>query len=257
MEVLEAQNWNELNDFLWRASFHKKSGKWRSYTAFRGLSKDHCNLKTSLQRLGGDLNLKERRFIDTFRNHMRLQLRSGLSDWDVMLLGQHHGLPTRFLDWTLSPLAALFFATEKFEHHDKDGVVWCVRRNKTKRFLPLNLRKLLKSRSTNMFSLEMLATEFPLISDLDKLKNTCVLFFEPPSVSSRIESQYACFTVMPRVQSELQDWLMDHEDLCWKVMIPAKLKKEIRERLMVMNISERTIYPGLDGTSRWLGSWYR
>ena len=81
--------------------------------------------------------------------------------------------------------------------------------------------------------------------------------FEPPNVSPRIENQYALFSVMPRVRSELQSWLTKHKDVCWKVVIHKRLKKEIRERLLVMNVSERTIYPGLDGTSRWLAAWYR
>jgi hypothetical protein len=46
------------------------------------------------------------------------------NDWEWISIAQHHGLPTRLLDWSTNPLAALYFAIEKTKPKDGDSVVW-------------------------------------------------------------------------------------------------------------------------------------
>ena len=54
----------------------------------------------------------------------------------------------------------------------------------------------------------------------------------------------------------LDVWVQEHPDLCRRVIVPAKLKWEIRDKLDQANINERVLFPGLDGLSRWLARYY-
>jgi hypothetical protein len=259
MREVTANSWEELNAYLWEKSKEAAIDKWRPYTAFRGLAKRHGNLSTGLQRLNGNLRQKERRVVDCFKMYAREELKHGITDWHVLLLGQHHRLPTRLLDWTSSPLAAMYFATEK--HPMEDGEIWCVRRLDMKIELSKNFADILDKQGTNLFSLESLSTAFPRLEDFDaaapSLAERSLLFFEPPSISPRIINQYAFFSIMPDPDSKIDEYLEARAHLCWKVIVPAGLKKDIRERLLVMNVSERTIYPGLDGLSQWIRVYYQ
>jgi hypothetical protein len=54
----------------------------------------------------------------------------------------------------------------------------------------------------------------------------------------------------------LHAWLADHPRLFRRLLIPADLKWEVRDKLDQANINERTLFPGMDGLSRWLGRYY-
>jgi hypothetical protein len=56
--------------------------------------------------------------------------------------------------------------------------------------------------------------------------------------------------------ARLDHWLRDHPDLMRRIIIPAELKWEVRDKLDQANITERVLFPGLDGLSRWLKRYY-
>src|SRR5687768_17751444 len=92
------------------------SGRLRNYSIYRGVSDCHYPLLTSLDRLGGPNPPHTKAGLEEhiFRNFIRYgrpHLKTGLNEWEWLVTAQHHGLPTRLLDWTYSPLIAAHFAT--------------------------------------------------------------------------------------------------------------------------------------------------
>lgn len=82
------------------------------------------------------------------------------------------------------------------------------------------------------------------------------LFFEPPSIDQRVVNQFALFSVMPNPVRVVDDWLLRFPKLSRKIVIPAALKREVRDKLDQANITERVLFPGLDGLTRWLKRHY-
>ena len=83
-----------------------------------------------------------------------------------------------------------------------------------------------------------------------------VVFFEPPSLDDRIVTQFALFSLMSRPTVRLDQGLSDHDHLRRRIIIPAGLKWEVRDKLDQANITERVLFPGLDGLSQWLKRYF-
>lgn len=266
MRVLKPpSSWRELEKFLWAGSFDRGRNEYRPRVAFRGVGKQYPDMRTGIQRIAGkkktsqQLNWRERRVVDTFATYAREHLPERFTDWDVLLLGQHYRLPTRLLDWTSSPYVALFFATENDEELRKDGIVWCVKRHETLRALPAALKSIRRPNDGTVFTVDDMRRCFRhgLAAFDEQCPDKSLIWFEPPSVSPRMVGQYALFSMMSGVHSQQHEWFANHQPSWhWGVPIPARLKLEIRQRLWVMNVNDRTVYSGLDGIAKWLRAYY-
>jgi hypothetical protein len=64
---------------------------------------------------------KEREVLGVFTNHLLTYVHHlPRNDWESLAIAQHHGLPTRFMDWTTNPLVALYFAARETEADEND-----------------------------------------------------------------------------------------------------------------------------------------
>jgi FRG domain len=255
---VRVSSWEELNSQLYENTWNPVLQRFRSDYAYRGMTRARQDLTTTLMRLGGNFHELEAHLLRNFKKYARQDSTTDSSEWNWLAMAQHHGVPTRLLDWTYSPYVALHFATEDVDTFDLDGVVWCVNYVQVHQCLPRKLRGILSRERSNAFTVEMLADGARTLRDLERLaRGDFALFFEPPSLDDRIVNQFALFSMMSSPSARLDDWLLrQRPDLVRRIIIPAKLKWEVRDKLDQANITERVLFPGLDGLGRWLRRHY-
>jgi len=254
---IRVSSWNELTDLLYADSWREQLRRHRSTFAFRGVSDAQHDLRTTLARIDGDVVELERHILRSFRKYAQRDAVPGDSLWNWLAVAQHYGAPTRLLDWTYSPFVAMHFATQRTEEFDLDGAIWCVDYSLTNEMLPASLKTILDDEGQNVFTAEMLGRAAAGPREFDALaSDEFVVFFEPPSLDSRIVNQSALFALKSNPATGLDRWLAAHAAVFQRAIVPADLKWEVRDKLDQAGITERVIFPGLDGLSRWLTRYY-
>jgi FRG domain len=254
--VQEISSWREFDDAVAEASHDgPRAGRAHSSLVFRGLARSSYSNLHSLARLGDDYRVLERHLIRNFRKYAHRE-RPGPTLWDWLSLAQHHGPPTRLLDWTFSPFIAAHFATATSP--EQEAIVWAVDCAAAHELLPDDVRRSLIAEGATVFTTELLSEHAPTLEALERLcgEEAFVLFFEPPSLDDRIVNQSAVLSTLSNVDAGMDEWIDEHPELSHAWRIPAEAKAEIRERLDQSNITERVLMPGLDGLATWLRRYY-
>lgn len=257
MDEIRVTSWCQLLDLLYADSWKDQLCRFRSDFAFRGLESPREEFLTGLMGLGEGCGDLEGHLLRNFRKYACRDAVQVDSVWNWLALAQHHGLPTRLMDWTFSQFVALHFATEHVAYFAEDSIIWCIDFIAAKRFLPKPLKRELTQEGANVFTAEMLDRIAPTLKHFDGLgSDRFLVFLEPPSLDQRIINQFALFSLLSGPEATMKEWVELHPDLMRRVIIPHELKWEIRDKLDQANITERVLYPGLDGLSRWLQRQY-
>jgi hypothetical protein len=164
--------------------------------------------------------------------------------WDWLFLMQHHEAPTRLLDWSDSPLTALWFAVSKREKDPpKDGCVWALR--------PINLN--VEARLKPKYALDIpLFGQDPELDNylpdrLDSMQANTPAAGIASRQFSRVVAQMGSFTVTGKEQIALEH--IGSECLT-KYLIPAAAKQGLREELAALKVSRLTIFPELSNVAK-------
>lgn len=262
IKIREIHDFNEIWDIVSEQKYNDRIDRHRSSYLYRGLPNIDFHLQTSLDRnckhKGWDL---ENSILRNFTKYASIEdPKLTYSIWRQLIIGQHHGLPTRLLDWTYSPLTALHFATsgEDFSMMEKnDCVVWAIDIDEINDLLPKEYKNKLHQEWSYLFTIEMLDEVAKCLEKYDNdMKDNAMILIEPPSIDQRIINQYSYFSIIPRQMDDIETFLNSRTANTVKYIIDKKLKWRIRDMLDQLNINERIVYPGLDGLSSWIKRHY-
>lgn len=253
MREIIIRSWDDLQRSVFDDVWDPTLMRYRDSRIYRGAADQAWDLIPSLNRVcAHDLSLETHVFRQ-FRKYGYTELAGYSGFWSLLPVAQHHGLPTRLLDWTYSPMVAAHFATENTEYYDRDGVIWRLDVKAFKQYMPTVLQAKLEETDSGIFTIGMLEKLVPSFDAMKALSDKpYAIFFEPSSMIDRIVNQYALFSVASDSGVLLTELIEKNGIECTKIIIPKEVKLEIRDKLDYINISERMIYPGLDGVCRWI-----
>jgi hypothetical protein len=239
------------------------TGRRRDTGVYRGASEADAPLLTTLDRLGGTepphtkSDLEEhvmRNYIRYARPHSR---GASANDWEELFSAQHHGVPTRLLDWTYSPLVAAFFATRPTDAEERARAVWRLDWQQIHRVFRFPGVALLPRDLDALFEAGGHTSPWQLFTrDREATPFACVV--EPPSLDERIVAQAAVFTMCSDKWHAFDEFLRSHglADTLTKYIIPPKSVAKIRDQLDLVGVDERRLFPDLDGVAAAIRRYY-
>jgi hypothetical protein len=188
-----------------------------------------------------------------------------LDQWDTYYLAQHHGIPTRLLDWTESFVAALFFAFDGW-----DGIttpcIWVLQPALLNEVF-LDWKGIIAPSSTACTSAwlpKKIAQKEPIVA-LDeehcKYDNNWPLAIYPQKTNNRIVAQQGSFTVHGRKTEALDVLIAEAGGDPAKVVAKIELidfnKEHVMSNLSLLGIRRSAIYPDFDNFVLQLKDYYK
>jgi hypothetical protein len=209
---------------------------------FRGQSVGSWKLVPSLARNKDHLKAESallKRFIQNAVPHLE---RLPTEEWEWMFMMQHHRAPTRLLDWSEGPLAALYFAVNEDKFLSKDAAVWCldpVALNSDEARIGL--------RSPNeipAFGIDKVLNSY-LPSQVEEAPNVMnAVAIVGARNTPRMVAQLGVFTVNHRDHNPLEN--VGKAQHVWRWIIPAASKIDLRRELKWLGYTPLTLFPELD-----------
>lgn len=207
---------------------------------FRGERRDDYELRPKIGRLTkpptGRIKLSpypievvhEKTILERFKAASRPFIRvPPENDWEWLALAQHHGLPTRLLDWSTSPLVALYFAVG-----EPTGNYWLSQEQLATR----------DYKGAAAFYVMRVKQSHLTTGEADPFKSDGLFF--AGHVTQRIAAQRGLFSIQTKPHESFR------RGHIYKYRIKFKAREKLRKQLELFGITHDFIYPGLDSIAR-------
>lgn len=251
--IIDITSWSEFVGYV--DSLKDVGAPTQTAYLFRGHSDQSWPLRPSLLREIGNAEVSPRRAIRIeelalaefqrqahlyVRDELLTETESLLAWWTVM---QHHGAPTRLLDWTRSPYVAAYFAVRR--NLEKPGIVWAFH------VATMDTARRAKDKTNFLETPERFNT-----SCKHPNAPAVLLFIRRPRETERMVVQQGYFTVSPQILADhgliiasAQPPVVTEDDGAqfFGMRILPTMKLEFLRRLSVMNVTGRALFPGIDG----------
>ena len=164
-----------------------------------------------------------------------------LHEWEWMFMMQHHRAPTRLLDWSEGPLAALYFAVSEDDYLGEDAAVWCLDP------IALNTEARFSFQFANeipAFGIDKVLDSYlpSRVTDAPNILNAVAIV--GPRNSAHMVAQLGVFTVNHRDHKPIEE--LGRKQHVWRWVVPAASKAELRRELALLGFTTLTLFPELD-----------
>ncbi|MDP9577963.1 UNVERIFIED_ORG: hypothetical protein J2X74_003823 [Bacillus sp. 1751] len=160
--------------------------------------------------------------------------------WSLLFIMQHHGLPTRLLDWTNSLLTALYFARQGWVKGKNRPSIWLLN--------PIKMNKLLSDHE-HIIVTDTAEDYFQHIKELEGSRAIASI-----KNSTRINAQQGNFTIQGNTLLPLHDEIIArggaYGDICKEITLDDELSYDLSIYLAMNSVTHFTMFPDLDGLSR-------
>lgn len=222
-ETVRIDSFAQLHDLIQRYDAR--------HTIYRGVKNAEYRLVPKIGRdrphemKAEDLEKIEKRVLRIFKDRAIAYLdHPPRNDWEWLAIAQHHGLPTRLLDWSRNPLIATYFAVSE-KNSNTDSAIYIYKLHSRKHNID-------PDRHSSPFEIDI------------------VRLYHPSHVTRRIIAQDGLFTVHPHPQEP-----MEETETVDKIVIAGSYRAELRQILHNYGVHVASMFPDLDGLAEYIAVW--